>query len=113
MITEKDLQEAIAECLGNRTPNANTCIKLAAYYTIQNELYPKTKMQDQGNRIEVIDRGQSFDAPPVMIDSESEFAQAVNKLPTDVAWSVMEELMNTLQVINPRLYAGVMRKLEE
>ena len=38
MITEKDLMEAIAECQGQRNPNANTCIKLAAYYTILNNL---------------------------------------------------------------------------
>ena len=40
MITEQDLQEAIAECQGERHPNANTCMKLAAFYTIKNELYP-------------------------------------------------------------------------
>ena len=34
MITEQDLLEAIAECQGQRNPNANTCIKLAAYYII-------------------------------------------------------------------------------
>ena len=39
MITEKDLQEAIAECQGQRNPNANTCIKLAAYLTIQKEMF--------------------------------------------------------------------------
>ena len=40
MITEKDLQEAIAECQGERSPNASTCIKLAAFYTIKEHLYP-------------------------------------------------------------------------
>lgn len=108
MITEKDLQEAIAECLGNRTPNANTCIKLAAYYIIQKELYPNKQME----MVEV-DRGQSFDAPPIKINSESEFAYAVKNLSPDVVWNVIDELMGTLQVINPRLYAGVMRKLKE
>ena len=37
MITLDDLEAAIAECEGERNPNANTCIKLAAYYTILNE----------------------------------------------------------------------------
>ena len=41
MITEKDLQDAIAECQGERKPNANTCIKLAAYFTIYDHLFPK------------------------------------------------------------------------
>ena len=43
MITEKDLQEAIAECQGQRNPNANTCIKLAAFYTIRRELFGEEK----------------------------------------------------------------------
>ena len=34
MITEEELQEAIAECQGQRNPNANTCLKLASYLTI-------------------------------------------------------------------------------
>ena len=41
MITERDLQEAIAECNGERNPNANTCIKLAAFLTIQKEMFGK------------------------------------------------------------------------
>ena len=41
MITENDLLEAIAECQGDRNPNANTCIKLAAYYILLDHLKPK------------------------------------------------------------------------
>ena len=40
MITKHDLQEAIAECEGQRNPTANTCIKLAAFYTIKQHLFP-------------------------------------------------------------------------
>ena len=42
MITEHDLQAAIAECQGKRNPDASTCIKLAAFYTIRNHLFPET-----------------------------------------------------------------------
>lgn len=35
MIKLEDLEEAIAECQGQRNPNADTCIKLAAFYTIK------------------------------------------------------------------------------
>ena len=38
MITVDELKAAIAEMQGERNPNAQTCIKLAAYYTILNEL---------------------------------------------------------------------------
>lgn len=39
MITLQDLNAAIAECQGERNPNANTCIKLAAFYTIRQEMF--------------------------------------------------------------------------
>lgn len=43
---------------------------------------------------------------------ESEFLQVVSgKDPAD-AWSVMDELMETLQVVNIRMYNSVMRKLD-
>lgn len=38
MITDQALQEAIAECNGKKNPDANTCMKLAAYYTIRDHL---------------------------------------------------------------------------
>ena len=111
MITEQDLQEAIAECQGQRNPNANTCIKLAAFYTIRNELYGKPEEPTPT---------YSFQAPPeeqpetyVDFHSESKFSQVVNGMDSPRVWAVMDELMETLQVINPRLYDGVIRKLEE
>ena len=48
MITEKDLQEAIAEGQGQRNPNANTCIKLAAFLTIRKEMFGE--VQDEHHR---------------------------------------------------------------
>lgn len=42
---------------------------------------------------------------------ESDFLRAVKNMDQRVAWSVMDELMDTLQVANERVYNGVMRKL--
>ena len=78
MITEQDLRQAIAECQGERNPDARTCIKLAAYLTIKEHLYPQ-----------VVD----------------------GKDMTEV-WKIMDELMGTLQVIQPRLYDSVIRKID-
>ena len=110
MITEQDLQAAIAECQGQRNPNASTCIKLAAFYTIRNELFK--------DREEVPIYSRS--GPPaeqtekyIDYDSGSEFSQVINGMPSWDAWAVIDELMDTLQAINPRLYAGVIQKLEE
>lgn len=91
MITEKDLREAIAECQAQTNPNANTCVKLAAYYTILREMTP----------------GYSFSG----YDSETDFARMISGRDIDEIIPIMDELMTALQVVNPRLYAGVMRKL--
>lgn len=106
MITEQDLEAAIAECKGKRNPDATTCIKLAAFYTIKNHMYPE--------RTERVDNGYSYAPAPdttVRIDSDSDFANAVNGKDESKVWPVMDELMTTLQVIQPRLYNAVMEKL--
>jgi hypothetical protein len=104
MITEQDLLSAIAECHGQRNPNANTCIKLAAYYTILNQM--------QGN--EPKEPVYSFAAEgekTVDYSSDTEFYNRIaDKSPEDV-YAIMDELMTALQVVNPRLYDSVMRKL--
>lgn len=104
MITERDLEEAIAECQGERNPNANTCIKLAAYYTIRRELF----RQDDAPPA-----AYSYaPAPTISYDGESEFAKAIHERDQGEIWPIMDELMNTLQVLQPRLYNGVMRKIQ-
>ncbi len=104
MIKEEDLQEAIAECQGVRNPNANTCMKLASYYTILDHTKEEKPMYSY--------------APPSIstVDTsflDSEFAKQIDGKPADDMWRLMDELMSTIQVINPRLYDGVMRKVAE
>lgn len=108
MITIDDLKAAIAEMQGERDPNANTCIKLAAYYTILNELQGKPDTSGYS----------SAPAPePVKetVDyySETEFGQLVQDKPIKDVMSVMDELISVISAIQPRLYNGVMRKLNE
>lgn len=108
MITERDLQEAIAECLGQRNPTANTCIKLAAFYTIKQNLFPDAEPIPQ----------YSFSAAPpdeqtesITMNSGSEFSRAVDGRDVNEIMPVIDELMDTLKIVNPRLHAGVMRKI--
>ena len=110
MITEKDLQEAIAECQGQRNPNASTCIKLAAYYTIQRELYGE---HNTSVKIPVYSRAGPSAEEHVDYTGDSEFSRIIDGMLARDAWAVMDELMSILQATNPRLYAGVIRKLEE
>lgn len=118
MITEKDLQEAIAECQGERNPNANTCIKLAAFYTIRNELFGNSgKFPTVAESATV--PAYSYAATPEQVEatidyySDTEFSQAIDGRREGEIWPIMDELMSVLQATNPRLYAGVMRKIED
>lgn len=108
MITEKDLQEAIAECEGQKNPNSNTCIKLAAFYTIRDNLFPTNSDITEPP---VVYSRSSASEDFYSYNSGSEFSDIIKGMETNKVISIMDELMDTLQVINPRLYNSVIRKL--
>lgn len=116
MITESDLLQAIAECQGEREPNAHTCIKLAAFYIIYNQMY--------GDKAEPARNisAYSFAAAPAQavenpntmnIKSDSAFARAVNGRDSAEIMLKVDDLISTLSEVNPRLYRCFMRRLKE
>lgn len=108
MISKRDLEEAIAECIGKRNPDATTCIKLAAFYTIKNELFPEEREEP------VQMSGASYrSVETVQYDGDSETADLINGMTVERLCKVFDELMGSLQVVEPRLYAAVVRKLRE
>ena len=112
MITKRDLVEAIAECQGTRSPNANTAVKLAAFYTTLDHLDDDKQPADSA-----VDRnsfkGYSLaEAPDVVrYDGSSDFAKVINGRQQANIWPVLDELMTTIRVMNERLYNGVIKKL--
>ena len=112
MIREDDLREAIAEMQGQRNPTAQTCIKLAAYYTIldhikEKEAVPTTALTQDYSAMSSYSAGSSA----IDYQGESDFAKAIYGRDPSEVWPVIDELMTTIQVIHPRLYTGVMAKL--
>ena len=106
MIKLEDLEQAILECQGERNPNAQTCIKLAAYYIIKEHLF------DQGQP--ELDRGYSGDwkeFPGYEYKSDTEFAKIAANTDKNVLMQVVDELMTVLEATNPRLYHAVLRKM--
>lgn len=94
LITRKDLLEAIEKCQGQKNPNANTCIKLAAYYTILNNM-----SEDEP--------GYSFSEPP------SEFASIARTKNQGDVMRLMDDLMEELQGVAPKLYYETMERLHK
>lgn len=101
MISEKELLEAIDECKNN-VNSFQWCEKLAALYTVYDHLY--------GHSAEA---GSTHTEPEVTIevDGDNEFIKAVNGKKAEDIWNIMSELMESVKLIQPRLYNAVMRKI--
>ncbi len=101
MITEQELLQAIEECQGQRNPNANTCIKLASFYTILDHIVKGEEPM------------YSFASAPstAAYDSGTEFSDKIQGMDINDVLKVFDELMTTLSVVNPPLYRSVMRML--
>lgn len=84
--------------------------KLANLYTIRDQM----DRQEQPDAYDA-----SYSAAPSTsgyfqaVDNygDSEFLRTVYGKDPAAAWAVMDDLMDTLQVANPRVYNGVMRKI--
>lgn len=106
MITEQDLKQAIAECQGERNPNANTCIKLAAYYTIYEQMYGRKTEQPSFTGY------STAPAPTISYVGDSDFTKAMSGKNTTDIMPILDELMSTLSILYPRLYDSVIAKIE-
>ena len=96
MITRTELETAIREY--ESVPNTySNCEKLATFYTLYDHMYGAEP------------RGEE----KVVFKGKSEFAEVVNGTAPMHAWAVMEELMDALSVLNPKLYQGALDKLAE
>lgn len=113
MITKQDLQEAIAECEGQRKPTASTCLKLAAFYVLKDKMYPEVKpmYQESPRSYAYMDSGENKTENVIDYDSGSDFSKRINGRKVEDILPIMDDLMDALTAINPRLYESVMRKI--
>lgn len=107
MITEQDLLQAIAECHAVKDPNANTCIKLAAYYTILEQIRTNPPLGQLKSKYSYA----PGNSETVVYNGKSDFANKIQGMNVFDVLSVMDELMDTLSILHPNLYDSVMRKL--
>jgi hypothetical protein len=103
MITEQELLDAINSCLKDPVSYSN-CEKLANFFVIHDHLYGhKTESASSRERVEII-----------RTSGTSDFLKAADGMEIKKFLAVMDELLTkTIKVINPRLYDGVMQKLDE
>ena len=49
--------------------------------------------------------------PQILPLGESDFLCEVKNRDPDAVWEIIDDLMDTLHTVNPRVYEGVMRKI--
>ena len=109
MIDKRDLEENIAELEGARDHSPQMCQRLANLYTIRRELFGEP---EQSTGYSLASAPMPIAEPEPLDDyGDSEFLVAIRgKVPAD-AWGIVDELMDTLKAVNPRVYDSVMRKI--
>ncbi len=99
MIDMREIETAIAD-LERRDITYSGCAKLADLYAIQDHMRANQR-----------DYGHSYSAAQEY--GGSEFLQALKGKDERAAWRIIDELMETLMVVNYRAYDTVMRKLSK
>lgn len=108
MVTEKELLQAIGELEDKSSSSYDACAKLATFYTLLDKVY------GMGNQYaESANPVQTVYEEVVANAGDSEFLQHVHGMDANDAWLLMDELMDTLKIVNPRLYNGVIRQLKQ
>lgn len=104
----KEIEWAIQELEGQESSEGRYTL-LAALYTCRNEMMGLSSPQPQ---IAAYSEAAGPTADRLGQYGDSDFLRAVaGKNPAE-AWIVIDELMETLQVINQRIYDSTMRKME-
>ena len=106
MFDMREIEGAIAE-LENGDLTYSRCGKLADLYTICREHTASERQQAEA----AVQTASEMPAR-VRISGSSDFMRAVAKVDFGAALDVMDELMSTLEIVNPKAYKSVMRKLD-
>lgn len=108
MFRRAELEDAISQLQEGKHSIQNV-EKIAAIYTLMDHMYPVQSMP-------VIDRGYSGDNmvdDKISVQGDSEFLRTIDGKPFDKAFDLLDELIQTICVLHPKLYRSFMEKLEE
>ncbi len=111
MVNMKELEWAISELEGEESSFKNYSI-LADLYTVRAHNAPKEQAADT-YAVPQAASYRAMEEPEVVGDyGDSDFLQIARGRDAAAAWRVVDELMDTLKVVNRKVYDSVIRKLE-
>lgn len=117
MLDKQEIRKEIARLEYEESSYPNYA-KLADLYIIRAEMEkPDAKIEPRYERLysrAAAPAGMHMPQNAVNIDAaDSDFLKAVSGKDAGAAWKIMDELMESLQVMQPRTYSAVMRRLRE
>ena len=116
MITEKEVAQALEECM--RDPiTGNKRAVLADLIIIQDYLFGEpTRAQEVQHPMPM----QSYSAPHmeqveiyVETNGDSEFLKAVDGRKSERIWKLMDELVEAVKILHPRMYTTYIDKVQD
>lgn len=112
MLERRELDERIAEIRNKRNQTETECVKLAAFLIIRNEIDNESAVGSYG------DAAPNPTTAPIVETvigdhGDSDFLQLIAGRDAGHVWAVIDGMMETLKVMEPRLYAGVIRRINE
>ena len=116
MITEKEIAQAIEECM--REPvTGNKRSVLADLIIIQDYLFGEPMQAQEAPP--PIPR-QSYSAPPmeqvetyIETNGDSEFLKAIDGRKADKVWKLIDELVEAVKILHPRMYTTFIDKVQD
>ena len=115
MITEKDVLNAIDECMQDPI-TGNKRAALAQLFVIHDHLFGEPTRAQEVPQMPM--PMQSYSAPPmeqveiyVETNGDSEFLKAVNDKKADRAWRLMNELVEAVRILHPNMYTSFIDKV--
>ena len=117
MITEKEVAQAIEQCL-QEPVTGNKRAVLADLIIIQDYLFgePTIRAQEVPQPMPM----QSYSAPPmeqveiyVETNGDSEFLKAVDGRKAERVWKLMDELVEAVKILHPRMYETFIDKVQD
>ena len=116
MITEKEIEQAIEECM--REPvTGNKGAVLADLIIIQDYLFGEPMQAQEAPQPMPM---QAYSAPPIEhvetyieTNGDSEFLKAVDGRKADKVWKLIDELVEAVKILHPRMYTTFIDKVQD
>ena len=115
MITEKEVAQAIEQCM-QEPVTGNKRAVLADLIIIQDYLFGEPTRAHEVQQMPM----RSYSAPPterveiyVETNGDSEFLKAVDGRKAERVWKLMDELVEAVKILHPRMYTTFIDKVQD